>query len=114
MRHWLSLATLVLVLAACDEVDRCLDGGGRWSDAIDACEFRSGTLDTPALAIEAGKLTLEFSFGQRVLAQEPFLAELDGKIWHVHGTQSDPTFGGTAHAWIEFETGRVIKIRHGQ
>jgi hypothetical protein len=101
-------------MAACGEVDRCLDRGGRWSDAIAACEFVPGPLDTPARAIEAGRLTLEFAFGPRVLAQEPFVAELDGKVWHVHGTLSDPTLGGTGHAWIELETGRVLNILHGQ
>ena len=114
MRHWGSLAAVILVMAACGEADRCLDRGGRWNDAADACEFRSGPLDTPASAIEAARLTLEFAFGRRVLVQEPFLAELDGSTWHVHGTLSDPTLGGTAHAWIDLETGRVLRIVHGQ
>jgi len=114
VRHWGSLAMVILVMAACSEADPCLDRGGRWNTSADACEFRTGPLDTPASAIEAGRLTLEFAFGPHVLAQEPFLAELDGKVWHVHGSVPDPVRGGTAHAWLDLETGRVLRILHGQ
>jgi hypothetical protein len=107
-------AFLILGTAACGEIDRCLDRGGRWNDSVDVCEFAPGPLITPGNAISAGMRTLEFAYGSGVLAQAPFLAELNGNVWHVFGATSEGALGGVAHAWIELDTGSVRKVVHDQ
>lgn len=107
-----ALAALLL-LAGCGEADRCADRGGRWNGAAGACEFVPGPLDTPALAIEAGRETLVFAYGREVLDQEPFFAELSEGVWHVYGTQPKGTFGRPAHAWIHLEDGHVERLVAG-
>jgi hypothetical protein len=114
MRRISSIAMVALIIVACSPSGRCLDSGGRWNAEVEACEFNSEPLDTPPRAIDAAKRTLEFAYGPGVLDQEPFVAELDGQVWHVHGTVSDRVRGGTAHVWIDLDTGRVVRILHGE
>lgn len=102
-----------LGLAACGDADRCQDAGGRWNAESSACEFVPGPIDTPALAIEAGRRTLGFAYGRDALDQEPFVAELGGNVWHVYGTHPKGTFGRVAHAWVVVEDGRVERIVEG-
>lgn len=114
MRPGFAVAIAVLAAAACGQGDRCLDQGGRWNASVEVCEFVGGPLLAPGDAITAGKRTLEFAYGSGVLDQEPFLAELEGDVWHVYGTLPRGAPGGVAQAWIELDSGRVRKIAQGR
>jgi len=107
------VATLILCTAACGEIDRCLDQGGRWNDMVSVCEFKLGPLTTPEDAIAAATRTLEFAYGSRVLDQRPFTAELKLGVWHVHGSLPHGVLGGVAEAWIDPDTGSVQKVVPG-
>ena len=114
MRFESAMAIFIVGTTACGHVDRCLDHGGHWNDQVDVCEFAPGPLLTPGDAITAGKRTLEFAYGPGVLDQEPFLAELNGGVWHVYGTLPEGALGGVAEAWVEVDSGSVQKVAHGQ
>jgi hypothetical protein len=104
----------ILGTTACGQSDRCLDHGGRWNDSVEVCEFAPGPLATPGDAIAAAKSTLEFAYGPGVLDQEPFLAVLDGGVWHVYGTPPRASRAPAAEAWIEFDSGSVQKVAYGR
>ena len=113
MRSAIVLMILMLASLACGRVDRCLDQGGRWNEFVNVCEFHAGPLDTVEVAIAAGRKILTFAYGPQVQQQEPFVAEMDGGLWHVHGSLPEGRLGGVAHAWLDVETGEVRRAIRG-
>ena len=114
MRFHSAMVIFILGTTACGQVDRCIDHGGRWNDSVEVCEFAPGPLVTPLDAIAAAKRTLEFAYGSEVLDQEPFLAELDGGVWHVYGTMPRDSLARVTEAWIELDSGSVQKVARGR
>lgn len=71
-------------------------------------------------AIQIAEHELSKKYGQQILAQRPFAAELAGKIWNVTGTLNcspdpdDICVGGVANVQISSDTGIVLKMDHGE
>jgi hypothetical protein len=53
-------------------------------------------------------------YGEQVLQQRPFRAELHGNEWYVNGTLNEDAVGGTAFAAISKRDARVVQFFHSK
>jgi len=53
-------------------------------------------------------------YGESVLNQKPYKAELKGNVWIVTGTLSDSIDGGVAYIEIQKSDCKVLKVTHGK
>ncbi len=54
-------------------------------------------------------------FGEEGIADEkPYTAVLSNGVWFVDGSLPENTRGGTAHAVISKEDGRILEVFHTQ
>ena len=54
-------------------------------------------------------------YGKETIDNErPYVAELKGGVWHVHGSLPKEWVGGVAEAWISQKDGKVIRYIHGK
>jgi hypothetical protein len=65
-------------------------------------------------AIAIGEAVMLPVYGRhQVLSQRPQVADLQGDVWYVHGYQPPISAGGTAEAYIDKHTGRILCITDG-
>ncbi|MFL6375039.1 MAG: NTF2 fold immunity protein [Pyrinomonadaceae bacterium] len=70
--------------------------------------------DEPA-AIDIALKTWIPVYGKETIDNErPYVAELKGGVWHVHGSLPKDWVGGVAEAWISQKDGKVIRYIHGK
>ena len=66
-------------------------------------------------AIKIAEAILVPIYGEKVLDERPFTAELiDNKYWHVEGTLKPVEIGGTASIDIQKSDCKVLKVTHGK
>ncbi|PAW79857.1 MAG: hypothetical protein B9S32_00585 [Verrucomicrobia bacterium Tous-C9LFEB] len=75
----------------------------------------NGFVPDAATAIRIAQTVWIPIYGEKVLKQKPFIAELDDKgVWHVHGSLSEGLKGDTALAEISKKDGTILRVSHGK
>jgi len=76
---------------------------------------RDGYIPTKEVAIKIALAIWEPIYGKDKIANEaPYNAILVNGIWHVSGTLPEGWIGGVAEIEIEKESGKIIRLSHGQ
>lgn len=104
------LFTLACVIAACNSRDRYIDQiKDKYDYTVD------GYVPDEKTATKVAEAILLPIYGESVLQQRPYIAELQGDtVWVIEGTLAPGYDGGTAHIEIRKKDCTVLKLTHGK
>jgi len=74
-----------------------------------------GYVPNSEVAIRIALAVWEPIYGHEQIASEsPYIAKLKYGIWHVSGSLPEGWVGGVAEIEIDKETGKIIRVSHGE